>query len=671
MAEAVCPATNPENSPARPGGAGACGWSGRDYGYAFGLLVILLVAYFPALRGGFIWNDDDYVTKPALRSLAGLGRIWAEPGATEQYYPVLHSFFWFEHRLWGDAPFGYHLANVWLHGVAAVLIARIFRQLALPGGWLAALLFALHPVCVESVAWVSEQKNTLSTVFFLAALLVWLRFDERRTAGRYRLGLGLFLLALGSKSLTATLPPALLVIAWWRRGRLEWRRDVLPLLPWFVVGALFGLFTAWVERKLLVAEGEAFALTLADRLTVATHAIWFYLGKLAWPADLVFIYPRWDFSGGLAWRVAPAIGLAVLLVGLFSIRRTSRAPLAAFLLFAGTLFPVLGFFNLYAFIYSFVADHWQYLSCIAIIALAAGAAGARFASAGLFGRRLIGTGAGVVLALCFVLTYRQCGMYRDIVTFYRVTIEKNPACWMAYNNLGNELAARGQAAEALRDYRRAVELNPRFAIGFCNVGVALLDAGRAADAVAPLQHSLALDPGSARSHYNLANAWSALGQPEKAVHELREALLCAPQFPSAETNLGVALARLGRTGEAVAHYERAVRENPADATALYNLGNAALAQGRLPEAMADYEQALRVKPDLAEAHVNGAVALGRLGRPAEAIAHLEAALALNPRLAEAHLILAGALREQGKIDEARRHADLAHQLNPQLPEMKF
>ena len=194
-----------------------------------------LAAYFPALRGGLLWDDSSHLTKPGLQSFHGLSRIWFELGATQQYYPLLHSAFWLEHRMWGDAVAGYHLTNVALHALSACLAVAIMKRLSLSGAWLAGFVFALHPVNVESVAWISEQKSTLSGVFYLAALLAYLHFylqpDQNRRKSKYLLATGLFVLALLSKTVTATLPAVLLVIFWWRHGRLEWKRDVRPLVP--------------------------------------------------------------------------------------------------------------------------------------------------------------------------------------------------------------------------------------------------------------------------------------------------------------------------------------------------------------------------------------------------------------------------------------------------------
>ena len=306
-------------------------------------------------------------------------RIWFELGATQQYYPLLHSAFWVEHNLWGDATLGYHLVNILLHAAAAVMVALVLRRLSVPGAYLAAAVFALHPVHVESVAWITELKNTLSIVFYLGAVLSYLAFDRTRKTRWWLGALGLFVLGLMSKTTAATLPAALLVIFWWQRGRLSWQRDVRPLAPFFVLGLLAGLLTAWVERKLIGAEGAAFDLTIVERCLLAGRAIWFYLGKLFWPTELIFIYPRWQVSQAVWWQYLFPAAALLLLAGLWALRRRCRGPLAGLLFFVGTLLPALGFCNVYPFLYSFVADHFQYLASLGPITLAAAGVALLFA----------------------------------------------------------------------------------------------------------------------------------------------------------------------------------------------------------------------------------------------------------------------------------------------------
>ena len=283
-------------------------------------VVMVFVAYQNVWSAGFIWDDDAHVIRPNLRTLHGLWRIWSEPGATQQYYPFLYSAFWVEHRLWGDSALGYHLINLALHATAAGLLYQLLKRLAVPGALLAAAIFAVHPVCVETVAWISEQKNTLSTVFYLSAALVYLRYDQERSIKYCFVSLGLFLLALASKSVTATLPAALLVIFWWKRGRLEWRRDVLPLVPWFLSGVGAGALTAWMEHSHVGASGSAYGLTLIERGLIAGRAICFYFGKFVWPANLMFNYPRWSVSPREWWQYLFPLAVAGAVFGAWAYR---------------------------------------------------------------------------------------------------------------------------------------------------------------------------------------------------------------------------------------------------------------------------------------------------------------------------------------------------------------
>ncbi len=507
---------------------------------ALALAAAVFLAYQPAWQGGFIWDDDAHV-RPELQSWNGLCRIWCDLKATQQYYPLLHSAFWLERGLWGDATLGYHLVNIALHVAAALLVAVILRRLKVPGAYLAAAIFALHPVHVESVAWITELKNTLSAVFYLSAALVYLRFDHSREKASYFLAFGLFVLGLLSKTVTATLPAALLVVFWWQRGRLSWRRDVLPLLPFFALGAAAGVFTALVERKLGGAEGAAFDFTIVERCLIAGRAIWFYLGKLFWPADLIFIYPRWHVSQAVWWQyLFPLAGL-LLLAGLWAIRRRVRGPLAAFLFFAGTLFPVLGFCNVYPFIYSFVADHFQYLASMGIIALTSAGVAMLLNHWRLWGRWPAYCFCGALLTVLATRTWAQCCMYSDIEQLYLRTIDRNPDCWMAYNNLGLLLVERGQLDEAMGCYGKALAIKPDCKLAHLNLGEAFSRCHRLDDAMAEYRAALAIDPDYAEAHYNLGNALLIRERVPAAVAEYRRALAIRPDFAKARHNLEIVL----------------------------------------------------------------------------------------------------------------------------------
>lgn len=623
------------------------------------VFVATLTAYWSILDAGFIWDDAGHVTHPALQSWAGLARIWLEPGATQQYYPLLHSAFWLEHRLWGDAPFGYHLVNVLWHATAACLFVAVLRRLAVSGALLAGLLFALHPVSVESVAWIAEQKNTLSTVLYLAAALAWLRFDSDagdaaptgpRSSRLYWLATTLFVAALLTKTVTATLPAALLVVAWWRRGRLSWRGDVRPLLPWLVAGVGAGLFTAWFERTGIGAQGADFNLSLVERGLLAGRVVWFYFGKLLWPADLIFFYPRWQVEATAWWQyVFPAAALALLGVLVWRARRGSgRGLLAAALLFGGTLFPVLGFVNVYPFVFSYVADHFQYLASLSVFALAA-AGLARLA------RRGQAPGLGVV-ALLGTLTWQQGKHYENAITLYRATLARNPDSWIAHHNLASELAGRGRPDEALPHAKRAVELKPDFPEALNNLADNLTRSGRAAEALPLLERALHLQPRYAAAENNRGIALLQLGRAEEGVRHFRRAVALQPGLAEAHYNLGLAEADRGDFAAALPHFAETVRLRPDHVGAELNWGVALALTHRLAEARPHFERALVLEPESAALRQTYGRVLRNAGELEAAVRQWRDALRLNPALTELHHDLALALQRLGRTEEARIHA---------------
>lgn len=619
-----------------------------------------LLAYAPALSADFIWDDQPgHVTKPELRSLDGLGRIWFEVGATQQYYPLLHTAFWLEHRLWGDAPFGYHLVNILLHATAACLAGVVLRRLAVPGAWLAAFLFALHPVAVESVAWVSEQKNTLSTVFYFAAALAYLRYDRQRGTAAYYFATGLFAAALLTKSVTATLPAALLVVFWWQRGRLRWRHDVVPLLPWFALGLSAGALTAWIESSLIGAQGDDFALSALARCLLAGRILWFYVGSLLWPVNLCFIYPRWTIDTAVPWQYAGLIAALAILAALWWWRRRRRGPLAAALFFAGTLFPALGFVDVFPFVYSFVADHFQYVARLGVLAgIAAG--GTMLLSRA---PRWLGLAtASAVLAVLAALTWTHSGIYRDLFTLYETTLRRNPDCWMAHNNLGIALVDAGRAAEAIPHYERALRLRPGYAEAANNLGYALTALRRPAEAIPRLQRALQLKPGNAEAHNNLGRALMALGRADEGQAAFAEAVRLKPDYALARVNLGLALANARRPAEALPHFQRAAQLDPGYADAELNWGIALTVSGKVVEALPHFERAVRLSPTVPLMHHSLGRALATAGRYDESIARFRSALSLNPSYGDAHFQLALALRQLGRMDEARQHYEAAERL---------
>ena len=579
--------------------------SSRNWLFGLILVVATTLAYQPAWNGKPIWDDEIHITQPALRSIHGLARIWTDPAAAPQYYPLLHTIFWSEYKLWDGWPLPYHLVTVLLHASLALLLFQILRRLNLPGAWLGAAIFALHPVHVESVAWLSEVKNTLSGAFAAAATLAYLKYDKDRQLAAYFLAFALFVAGLMTKTAIVALPIVLLIVFWWKRGKLVWERDFKPLVPFFGVAIVAGIITVWVEQKFCVEHGETFDFSLVDRLLIAGRLFWFYLGKLFWPTDLTIIYPCWQISESVWWQYLFPIAALVLLVGLWIARRKFRGPLAAMLCFAAMLFPVLGFFNLSYFMSCpppghqfaiFRADHFQYLADTAVITLIASGAGWLWARMQTRHRPLFSIGVVAVLGLLSSLTWAQSRNYRDTESCFRDVISKNPNSATAHNNLGNALLRKGSTDEAIAHFEKTLEIEPNYQFGQYNLGAALVQKGDAAAAIPHLKSFLAGNPNHSKAYYSLATALAQRGQADQAIEYYERALKLEPDFPDAHTNLANLLLERGENEAALTHYRKAVELQPNNPGAHYNLGVGLARKDESDSAIAELRIALQLDP---------------------------------------------------------------------------
>ncbi len=548
--------------------------SRRDFALAVILIASCVAVYFPAINGGFLWDDDHYVSQNQnLRTLDGLGRIWLHIGATPQYYPLVFTSFWVEYQLWQAHTLGYHLVNILLHAVGALLVWRILVRLKVSGGWLAAAVFALHPVQVESVAWITERKNALSAVFYLAALLAWIRYfglDRRDNAEQgdvgwwlYLLGCGLFVCALLSKTVTCTLPIVILLLIWWKRGEVL-LREFWAIVPMLVIGLGAGLLTVWIEHLNLAgtgtgARGADWDLSILQRFLLAGRALWFYLTKLIWPTQLCFIYPRWAMQTSGAWQLLFPLSFTALLAILYALReRLTRGPLVAMLFFAVTLAPALGFVNVYPFRYSFVADHFQYLASLGPIVLLC-ATGWVLLARGPRVRAVSGT---AVLAVLGVLSWQQAHVYRSLDSLWQTTIDRNPQAWMAYANYGILLQSRRELPRAIAMHEQAVTIRPDDPRLRLNLAVALADGNRADDALREYESLLKTSPQFPDLYYNLGNHYARLGRTTDAENAYREALRLRPGYARAHNNLGDLFMRAGKIDRAIEHFRAAIEADP-------------------------------------------------------------------------------------------------------------
>jgi protein O-mannosyl-transferase len=628
----------------------------RRWGLIAAVLAATAVAYWPAWFGTPVWDDGGHLTGADLQSLEGLWRIWASPGATQQYYPLTHTAFWIQSHLWGDAWVGYHLTNITLHATSACLLAVVLERLRVSGACLAALVFALHPVHVESVAWMSELKNTLSGALFLGALLSYLRFDADRRTSLWIVSALLFCLALLSKTTTATLPVVVLLIVWWRQGQLGWRRDVWPLVPFAVVAAVMAVVTIAMERGAIGAVGAEFSLAPVERVLVAGRATWFYLWSLVWPVGLSFNYPRWQLDAASVAQWLFPLALLGAFVLLF-IKRDSwgRSPVAALAGFVVMAAPALGFVSVYPFRFSFVADHFQYLASLSAIAATAAAlavyAGPRLSAA----TRNVGVFA--LACVLMTLTWQQSATYRSEDVLYRATIEQNPASWLAHGNLASLLLQREPPAvrEALYHARLAVGGRSDGPSAQYTLGLALEMSGEPRTAAAHYREAIASFGGGGRHvrlsqlHHRLGAVLAAVGQLQEAEQAYREGLRHDASNADIHADLAMVLVRRQDFAGATRHFETAadLRPSPASWT---NLAGVFMQSGRFAEAVPWLERATEADPMLVDAFHNLGVALAQLDRVADALAAFKRVLEVDPtaqqvqeyiRLLEARLAAGG------------------------------
>ena len=521
----------------------------------------MAVSYGPAFFAGFVWDDRVFAQALAVRDLDGLGRIWFSPSEIKDeghYWPVVYTTFWLEHKLWGFAPAGYHIVNVLLHLANTLLLWRLAGRLAVPGAWAIAAVFAVHPLHVESVAWVIERKDLLSGLFYLAAFLAWVRFAEDARPGRYALTLTLFALGMLCKSIVVTLPAALAIWHWWKQGRVT-GTDLLRLAPLAAAGAAIAAMDVSFYNE---REPISLGYTAVERVLIAAHALWFYAGKLLWPGGLAVIYPHWEVSAGdpVAWAYVAAAAAAVAALWLFR-RRLGRGPLAGVLFFAVTLSPVLGFVDYGYMQFSFVADRHQYLAGIGLMAVVVGAAAHGASRLPAWRKGAVGAMAAVLVVLG-ALTWRHAEIYRDGTTLFTHVIAHNPTARFAHRNLGEALTKEGRWKEALDAFRIAAELTPDDARDHSNVGAALIMLDRHDEAEEPFRHALTLDPKSAYALQNFASLKVKQKRYREALDLYRRFARTDPRNPTAHHGMGTALYFLGEPEKALNSLERALALDP-------------------------------------------------------------------------------------------------------------
>ena len=651
-------------------------WLSRDWFWALILILAVILAYLPVWKAGFIWDDDTIVTlNPVVVGPLGLKEIWTT--AASRFYPLVLSTFWLEHALWGLTPLPYHLVTVSFHAASAVVLWRVLRNLEVRGSWLGAALWALHPVAVESVAWVSEMKNTESCLFYLLTILFFVKGLKsgslgNRSGGNWNYSIALLCsaLAMVSKSSTLLMPLVLCLCTWWVKERWSWR-DMAKVVPILLMCIVVGVVVKHVAH--LNGGNELhWAQTWQERVAMAGYIFWFYVGKLFWPYPLLTYYAFWKVDPEQWISYLPVVTVVLTLIILWLKRRTWSGPcFFAFAYYLIMLLPVLGLFSMTGFRYSVIEDHLQYLASMGPLALA-GTGLARLSDFAIPGRSLLQPAlcAGLLLVLG-ILSWRQAYNYQSEKTLWTYNLIENPASWAAYNGLGFCLAKEGKVDEAITLFQKALEIDPYYAVTHFNLGMALAEKGRMDDAIAEYQTALTLDPDNAQAHAKLGEALSQRGQIDEAVSQYGKALEANPYSAMAYNDLGLALVQKKQVDKAIEQYQKALEIDPNFALAHNNLGVVLFQNGQVAEAIVQYQMALKIDSSVAQAHNNLGLALAQTGVTSlqegqvdEAIAQFQEALKSDPTIAQAHSDLGIVFAQRGQLNEALAQFQEALRLRP-------
>ena len=639
------------------------------------------VIFSPALRGGWLWDDAAELSQnPEVTSTGAFAKIWLEPSHAD-YFPLKSTVQWIAWRMWGETAAGYRALNLVLHVLSALLVWRLFARLWIPAAWLGGLLFAIHPLAVESVAWIAELKNTLSLPPLLLAACAYVDYDETGRKLRYAAALGWFLASLLCKTSGVMLPVVLLLYHGWKTGRIS-GRNIRATAPFFAVSLVLGLVTIYFQHTRAIATMPVPSGGLAARFAIAGVAAAFYAWKFILPVPLVPVYPQWQLNPPAPWHFAPWVLAAVLLAICWRWRSTwGRHGLFGGGAFIFLVAPVLGFVAMSYMRYAWVADHFVYLPILGLIGLTTGATGRALQTDHGARRRGIQALVAVAVLALVLLSRRHAAHFRDETALWTYTLQNNPTAAPAHdhlgaarqnagrhaeaivhfetaiagdpkfpsphNNLGVSLAALGRSNEAMAQFRAALQLDPNFVAARTNLANALAQGGRLEEGIAEYRTALRSRPGLVEARFNLANALYLGGHAEEALAELRRGLVERPGFAPAYDNAGKILVHEGRTAESIPYYELAVRFAPLEATYHNDLGYAFALSGRRKEAAAQFEEALRLKPNFADAHVNLGGILYQTGDLKAATTHFEAALRIDPNSREAQQNLS-VIRQQGE-----------------------
>jgi tetratricopeptide (TPR) repeat protein len=685
-----------------------------------GLLLLTQLAYWPLHTAGYIWDDGGWlVHNHFVHHWRGLWNIWFAPRDSIQYYPLVFTAFVFQWHIWGASAFGYHLTNIFLQGIDAIFLWRVLKALNLRSAWIAAAIWAIHPVQVETVGWVAEQKNLLSALFLFPAILIWIGVGDlpgKRLPGsgfltarewpHYLLASGCFLLALLAKTDVCLIPIVLLFVLWWKRGWIH-DRDVRLLAPWMILGVISALTTIYLEHTQVGAHGQEFHFTLAQHLIIAGKDLWFYPLKLFWPWPMMAVYPRWHISHPAAWEwIFPIAGFGVPLVLLALSKKIGRGPFVAVCVYGLMIAPVLGFIAFYTEVYTFVADHYQYIACIGVIVLITEGithllshmaaqsdtsdAPARLAAdqppaapaAGTAVNRATPAWTGLALSALVLLalgtmTWAQSEVYTPPLHVWTHNVRYNPDGWLAIERIGAHEYEKGRIATALVLFQRANALSHgENLIVNSNIGDVYRHLGQYARAIPYYRRSLAAARHQPPIISHLVQCYEKTGQWRHAYAQLVRGVKLLPHSADLQKQLADLLARSGHPKMAIPHYLIAVKYEPKNTQALFALAQTLDGMGQWKKAIPYYQRAIAASPEFGHGHFAYGLCLLQHGRPAAAAREFQTVLQLGRRLRlrhhalgrhyapelwriETHQVLAQALRALHHPKQAARQESKA------------
>ena len=643
------------------------------------LAVLTFIVFSGTIRNGFVWDDDDYIHKnQLLTDPHGLAKIWKSYYApsynpeqnTPQYYPFVFTSFFLEHKLWGFNPAGYHVINLLLHIANVILLLIVLNKLGFKWyiSFITAAIFAIHPTQVESVAWATERKNVLTGLFYFAAFLSFLRFEDSSKIKFYLLSIGLFICALLSKTASVMLP-VVLILAAYLRGR-PIKKTIIYSIPFFIISLAAGLVTWLVEHTLVGTKGAEWDFGLLQRFEIATHSFWFYIGKILWPHPISFLYGQWKVNPYSLEGMMPLIGAIVLLAAVLILhKKTGKLPFFCFGYFGFVAAPALGFISFYMMRYTFMADHFIYLGSWSIMLLIVTGSAWIINHIKSEAPKIFTAIAVTIIALgfCAGLSAEQVKKYKNVQSLWEHTISVSPDAWLAHNNLGVIYAGQGQPQRAIEHYLTTIKLNPKYHLAYNNLGVSYAMTNQSEKAIENYKKALELKPDYTESYYNLAAVYSQMEKNNEAAENFKIVVKDRPKYFSAWYNLAICFSKMNKLSEAAEAYKKAAEISPTHPEVHYNLAVTYQLMNKLDDAVIYFQKALELKPAYIEAKYRLAQVFRQQNKFPEAIKYLQSALEQEPDFAQADFDLGMIYYSQGQFENAKFYFRVASNYGLETP----